>query len=265
MLRVVLLFQLALTFCALCATTAIAEPATFPRGVVDQGYTTTQANTPAGLTFSATYHAAGDPKGPPPYMRKMIFYPPAGARFDTNVPDQCKASDLELEMQGPAACPPGSLIGEGKVSGIFYMPLTHSFEFDRFEHHVDVINNANEQILLIHAEDYAVARGKYLPDGSIEFDSQTCYPEPPTGCLDDYVLQVHAESLIPVYTNSRGSYLTTPPTCPSTAYWATTIRFWWADGATDSVVSKQPCTPTAKKRRAPTRRTSHRRHTRARR
>ena len=160
-------------------------------------------------------------------------------------PTSARRADVELEFQGPAACPPGSLLGEGKASGIFYMPITHSFEVDRFDHHLDVINNANEQILLIHAEDYAIARGKYLPDGSIEFDSQTCYPEPATGCLDDYILQVHSETSVPVYTNSRGSYMTTPPTCPSTGDWTTTIRFWWADGTTDSVDSKQPCTPTA--------------------
>ena len=47
-----------------------------------------------------------------PYMRRMTFYPPAGMRHDTSVPEQCTASDFELSMNGPAACPEGSLIGE---------------------------------------------------------------------------------------------------------------------------------------------------------
>jgi hypothetical protein len=48
------------------------------------------------------------------------------------------------------------------------------------------MNNANEQIVLIKAEGYAVVRGRVDPDGSIEFNSPTCFPEPPVaGCLDN--------------------------------------------------------------------------------
>src|SRR5690349_9109297 len=88
--------------CALTAAPALAEPASGPRETVDQAYTTTAPGAPTGLGYSGTYHAAGDPQGNPPYMRKMVFYPPAGFRYDTGVPDQCTATDLQLEAQGPA-------------------------------------------------------------------------------------------------------------------------------------------------------------------
>jgi hypothetical protein len=80
------------------------------------------------------------------------------------------------------------------------------------------------------------------PDNSIELDNPTCFPAPPAGsCADDYLIQLGTTSTIPVHAGSKGSYATTPPTCPATGYWETTVRFWWADDTTDSVVSRQPC------------------------
>jgi hypothetical protein len=106
----------------------------------------------------------------------------------------------------------------------------------------------------------------------LEFDPPTCFPVPPTGqCLDDYVLQLKASTVLPPYTRSSGgrvrSYATTPPECPAQGYWASTVRFWWADGSVDSVVSKQPCErpptsatqPLTQGKTGPSRRHRHRR------
>ena len=95
------------------AAVAAAEPVGFRHGTVDQQFTTTQPGAPSGFTFAGSYHAAGDPNGDPPYMRRMVFYSPPGTRYDTSVPDRCTASDLELETQGPSACPAGSVLGKG--------------------------------------------------------------------------------------------------------------------------------------------------------
>lgn len=225
-----------------CAAPAAAEPASGPRETIDQSYTATTPSTPTGLGWSATYHAADDPNSPPPPMVKMAFYPPAGFRFDTKVPAKCTATDPELELQGPAACPPKSLIGSGTTEGLFLFPFAHDYTFDHFNHHVDVLNNAGEQIMLVHSEGWTVVRGKMQPDGSIQIDSTTCFPASPTGqCADDYIIQLGSTTTIPVYTNAKGSYATTPPACPAEGYWTTTVRFWWKDGTTDSVDSHQPC------------------------
>jgi hypothetical protein len=245
MLRAALAALLASACSALGAGAAAAEPATGPHETVDQSYTTSQPGAATGLGFNATYHAAGDPQSPPPAMRKMVFYPPAGFRFDTGVPGQCTATDVQLELQGPAACPADSRLGDGTVEGIFLVPFAHSFVFDHFTHHIDIVNNADEQVILVQSEGWTVARGKMQPDGSLEFANTTCFPAPPAGgCADDYLIQLGTNSLIPVYTNAKGSYATTPPTCPATGYWETTVRFWWVDDTTDSVVSHQPCSLT---------------------
>jgi hypothetical protein len=234
----------ALVALSLVAGPAVAEPGSGPRETIDQTFTATTPNTPTGLGWSSSYHAAGDPDAPPPPMRKMVFYPPAGFRYDTRVPARCTATDVELELRGPAACPPKSRLGDGRTQGIILMPFNHSAEFDRFDHHVDVHNNKNEQILLVESEGWTVVRGKFNPDGSVEFAGPTCFPAPPAGagCADDYVIQLGSQTTIPVYRNKKGSYATTPQTCPATGHWTTTVRFWWADGTTDSVDSHEPCT-----------------------
>ena len=228
---------LAALVCALPAP-AFAEPASGPRETVDQGFTTTHPGTPTGLTFSGHYHAAGDPQGNPPFMRRMTFSPPAGMRYDTSALGQCKASDAELSAVGPDACPADSRLGTGTAEGLFFAPFAHDVLIDHFKHTVDAFNNANEQIMLVHSEGWTVIRGKLQPDGSLRFDATTCFPAPPAGgCADDYILQLGSTTDFPVH----GNYAVTPPTCPADGAWSSVVRFWWKDGTEDRVVSRQPC------------------------
>jgi hypothetical protein len=242
-LRAGLLVQLLLALSALWAAGTAAEPGTGPRETVDQTFTTTRPASPTGIGFSGRYHADGDESGNPPYMRRMVFHPPPGMRYDTSVPERCTATDAELQLLGPAACPAGSRLGEGTTEGIFYEPVGNFFEFDRFTHPIHIVNNTNEQIVLVEAEGYAVVRGRFQADGSLVFESPTCFPTPPTGCVNDHVLQLATTSTIPPYTTASGSYATTPPKCPAGGYWRTTVQFTWADGNVDDVVTRQPCSP----------------------
>jgi hypothetical protein len=232
---------LAAALCALMCASAAAEPGSGPRETVDQTFTTTQPGASTGVGYDGRYHAAGDEQGEPPYMRRMVFYPPEGMRYDTSVPERCTANDFELSMNGPAACPEGSRLGGGETWGILQAPVAHSVVIDRYTHTIDIMNNTNEQIVLIKAEGYAVVRGKFQPDGSIEFNNPTCFPQPPSGCVDEHVIQLGTSSLIPAYTNDAGAYATTPPTCPASGHWTTRIAFWWSDGSFDDVATTQPC------------------------
>jgi hypothetical protein len=228
--------------CLLSSAGALAGTASGPRETIEQGFTTKRPNTPTGLTWAGRYHAEGDEDADPPYMRRMTFYPPSGMRYDTSVPEQCTASDFELSMNGPAACPEGSLIGDGTTEGVFFEPVAQSFVIDEFKHNMYIANNANEQIILVEAEGYSVVRGKFQPDGSLEFNPPTCFPTPPTGqCLTDHVLQRGSTSFIPRYTRESGSYATTPAQCPASGYWTSAVHFWWADGSEDHVVTRAKC------------------------
>ena len=245
-MRVALLAQLLWALSALWPAGAAAIPGAGPRETVDQTFTATRPNSPTGIGYTASFHAAGNPNAPPPYMRRMVFYPPPGMRYDTSVPARCTAPDVVLEVRGPDACPAGSRLGGGTIEGLIMMPVAHSFVFDHYKHTVDVVNNANQQIVLVKAEGYAVVRGQIRPDGSIDFPLAACFPAPPTGdCVDDYVILLKSTSLLSPYTRTSAgrvrSYATTPAKCPARGYWRTTVGFWWTNGSIDSVATKEPC------------------------
>jgi hypothetical protein len=250
-LRSALLAQLLVAVFALLPVAATAQPANGPRETVDQRLTTKQTSSATGGSFNARYHAAGNKNGAPPPLRRMVFYAPSGMRYDTSVPARCTASDVELQARGPAACPAGSRLGGGTVEGLFYVPFAHSVLFDHYHHTVDVMNGANEQIVLIKSEGWTVVRGRVRPDNSIDFTPTTCFPASPTGkCADEYIIQLASSTVLAPYKKTVGgrvrSYATTPAKCPAGGNWSSTVRFWWADGAVDSVVNKWPCTPPRK-------------------
>jgi hypothetical protein len=229
----------------LAATAAVlaapaAAPVSGPHEDVENQLTTTVADAPAGFHYTGRYHAAGGPGGDPPHLRKMISYSPSGMRFDTSVPARCTATDLELALRGMAACPPDSRIGGGTVEGKF-MGSPNTLE-------ADSLNNTDEQIIVARSPLFAsVTRGKVHPDGSIGFAAPTCFPAlQPAGCPVDDALQLGSDIAVPPLTRTvdgeSRSYLTTPPSCPAAGYWETPIRFWWADGTEDTVVTRQPCT-----------------------
>ena len=220
---------------------ASAEPVSGPHETVDNRLSTTWPNAPAGFSYTGTYHAAGDPKANPPYMRRMISYNPSGLRYDTSAPPRCTAGDLALALRGAAACPAGSRLGGGRTKTAFFGRFVSTVD-------VDFLNNAREQIILARSPLLAtVARGHIRSDGSVEFASPTCYPSVgAVGCPVDNVLQLQSSITVPAYTRRVGgvlrSYLTTPPTCPAAGHWSMPIRFWWADGTVDTVVVEEPCT-----------------------
>jgi hypothetical protein len=239
-----ILVVLLASLCATGASTAVAQPGSGPRETIDQRFTTTRPNTSAGASFTGTYHAAGNPKGNPPYMRRMTFYPPAGTRYDTSVPARCTASDAELQLRGPAACRADSRLGGGTTEGIFFEPIANAFVFTTYKNAFDIFNNTNEQVMVIASGGlgYTVARGRIGPDQSVTYESPTCFPAPPTGrCARDYILQTKSSSSMPAHTRQSRSYFRTPPKCPARGYWRTRIKFWWADGSIDTVATDQPC------------------------
>ena len=229
------------------ATPAAAEPASGPYSTIDQRLTTTQPNAPTGFHFDGRYHAPGDPDGDPPYMRKMAFYNVAGVRWDTSVPERCTASDYELALRGAEACPAGSRLGGGTTTTSFLGGFRSTID-------LDFLNNEGEQIIVARSPFVAtVARGRIDSDGSVEFASPTCFPSvKPVPCPVDTVLQLGSSIVVPPYTRGSRSYMTSPRKCPAAGHWESPIRMWWADGAVETVVTRQPCNRRGNRR--PTRR-----------
>lgn len=225
---------------AVLPAVAAATPVSFPHGTLDYQFTTTHTNAPAGWTFKGDYHAAGDTNADPPYMRSMTFHNPVGYRVDTSVPERCTASDAQLALFGPSACPPGSQIAAGTATGKFQGQTT---TLD-----VSVFNNTGEQVMVGQSPLVAtVVHGVIGPDASVTYASPTCYPAiPSVPCAVDDVLQlgsaVSGEAITRTVNGVVVSYATTPPTCPKVGYWQTPISFIWADGTQDAGVTRQSCT-----------------------
>jgi hypothetical protein len=169
-------------------------------------------------------------------MRRMTFHPPAGTRYDTGALDRCTATDAELALRGPSACPESSRLGGG-TGRAKAMGSEQTVE-------INVFNNTDEIVMVISSPGlFTVSRGKIGADGSQTFESPTCYPSVNlAGCPVDNALQTGSDVTMPVHVRDGRSYLTTPPTCPESGYWETPVRFWWADGSEDTAVTRQPCT-----------------------
>ena len=231
---------------ALVPASAAAQPGSGPRESINEGLTTARPGASTGVSWYARYHGAGNPRKNPPYLYRMTYHAPAGFRYDTSVPARCTASDVELQSQGPSACPKGSRLGGGRAWGIFFVPFAQPVVFDRYTHHLDIMNGAHQQIVLVHSEGWTVVRGDIRPDGSIAYTPTTCFPAPPSGkCANDYIMQLGSQTALHPYAKRSGGrtrrYATTPPTCPSRGYWVTRVEFWWSDGTHDNVASHEPC------------------------
>jgi hypothetical protein len=230
---------------ALFASAAAAAPGKGPRATVNETLTSTRPSSPTGVAYDGRYHATGKPKDAPPYMKRMVFYPPKGMRYDTSVPARCTATDVELQADGPDACPAGSKLGGGTTEGLFYYPFAHQILFDHYHHHVDVMNGPGQQIVLVHSEGYTVVRGIVRPNNTIDFHQPTCFPAPPTGCADNYIVQLASKTKLARYTKSANgrlrSYATAPPRCPRSRHWTTHVKFWWGDGKVETVPTTTPC------------------------
>jgi hypothetical protein len=217
---------------------ASAAPVTGPHQRVENTFTTKRTSAPTGFFYRATYHAANRPKEPPPYMRKMVSWRPRGMRIDTSVPARCTASDVELATRGAAACPKGSRLGGGTTRTAFMGEFPSDVQ-------VEMFNNTGQQIILVRSPGLtSIARGRIRPDNSVVFESPTCFPST-AGCPVDNALQLGSNIKVAPYVKRSGgkvrTYMRTPPTCPRRGHWRTPIRFWWSDGSSETVVTKQPC------------------------
>jgi hypothetical protein len=219
----------------LLVSSAVAQPVKMRHGSVDERFTTSLPGAASGFTYRGVYHAAGDAHGDPPYMRRMTFYTPPGQRYDTGAAPRCTASDTELAIRGAAACPAGSRLGGGTVVGNF-MGFRNRLTADFF-------NAPGAQIILARSPVFAsVSRGRIARDQTVTYEAPTCYPWLlPAPCPVDNALQVGADMKMRRAVKGSRAYMRTPPACPKSGHWTTPIRFWWKDGTTDRVVTKQRC------------------------
>jgi hypothetical protein len=233
--------------CILTGVLLVPEPArpipgSGPHVTVDITATTKRPNTSTGLNWRATFRNPENPNADPPALRRIVIVGPRGIRSDTSVTAQCDASDQELRQRGEAACPSASGIGWGKATARILGGAVNEFD-------TTVFNADHAQIELVKF----MGRGGGVRRGTIHrrtIDAQvpTCLMggQPPAGCAFDEVVvlsnELHQRAISVGTGRHRRNLLTTPRSCPRSGRWRTRVRFYFADGSIDRVVTKQPCT-----------------------
>jgi hypothetical protein len=213
-------------------------------------FTTTAPGTLTGLTLSIDYGNPNDPSGKPHSVQKLVLRLHPGARIDTSVPEQCKASDAQFAQQGASACPPGSKVGTGETEFDSGSPVEPRI----FKTRVTLFNNEDELILFFETTNtpgppLRVAARARIEDNTITTEVPPLPGFPPP---DPFLaVKTVRETIGPVTRGagaSRRSYITTPASCPASGQWTNTLTFTYRDGVTQTVPTNSPCTGTTTRR-----------------
>jgi hypothetical protein len=184
---------------------------------------------PSGFDSLATFSDPGEPGGKPKELIriKVGFHP--GTRIDTAALPRCRASDRDVRLFGLRACPASTSLGIvhaiGVIStGLHFNPVGHLF-------------NARRAIIVVVTVD-----GRYITSfrDDLTRDTLTVNFRIPPG-----ISLVRFEPHIPRHflkrAGKRRAWLRTPPSCPATGAWTTTVVFFYRDGSNQELTASTPC------------------------
>ena len=212
-----------------CAGVALASPqfaSTF-----ELTYQPAKPGVSGGIHTFMTWSDPAEPNGKPKRITRIQFRFHPGTRIDTRALQQCRASDADVRIQGLRACPKGSRLGIATSRVI-----TASTPADRTS--IRFFNAPRQIIVLVRVEDRTLA--VYRDD--IRGRVVTVNLDLPSGLS---LLELDAR--INRHARGRGGkrrvYFRTPPTCPPSGEWTTTVVFTYIDGSTEAHTDGSPCRP----------------------
>jgi hypothetical protein len=230
MARVALGLSCAAVMCVVAAI-AIASPQ-----FVSTFAGTYAAQTPkssSGFDALATWADPGEPGGKPKEIQKIkvVFAP--GARLDTRALPACTASAEDVANLAVRACPAKTKLGEVRGQGVY---AGGAAPFNTFA----TLFNAKRQIIVVVTLDDA--KGRLLTNfrDDVLRSSITINLKIGKG-----ISLVRFQAHVPPHTRKRGkkrtAYFTTPPSCPPSGAWPTTMIFSYRDGSSDQHTATTPC------------------------
>jgi hypothetical protein len=221
---------------AIAALPAAAQAG--PRADYKATFSTPVPGASTGTDTQILYKHPDDPDAKPIPVRQERFTLPEGTEFDTSVVPACKASKLEVELEGKAACPPESHVGAGLGS------LMTGFPGGETPMEVDGWNDGSGLLLLagskgppsIKLATRAIRRGRVIT---------VDVPRSPGGPPDweSAIRRVH-NVFDPRALGDR-AYMRTPGVCPAGGVWTFKAHFTFADGAVEDDSYDMPCTRAA--------------------
>jgi hypothetical protein len=251
--KVHLLLAASLACACLAVTTVAWATQTFS---VRASFTPNKLGSPTNLSAMATFSSSM--AGPLSPVTKVTAYGPAGMVVDTRGAGACTASAMELQENGPSACPASSRVGFGKGVGLFEIahediqgPFTLEFFLAPKESghlvfliYVNAVTPASEQLVLVAREVHAPK-----PYGfGITFDIPII-PTLPGAALGwvDHVFLTFGSTNIAYYKQVHGKKklfhvrgIVIPKTCPHGGF-PIEGQIGYADGTTGAAKTTIPC------------------------
>jgi hypothetical protein len=166
-----------------------------------------------------------------------VFKLPPGTKVNLNAVPPCTKDDTTLQIEGPLACPQ-SFLGTG------YVTLYSGFG-------APVDPKQLVQLITLHGTRMPVLRVLRVNIKGATFTAELSNLPPgwPPGTT---MAPKETDLKINSYVGSRGAFLTTPPKCPASRKWITTVTLHYSDHTTDRLSDSTPCKRKARKRRLPT-------------
>jgi hypothetical protein len=212
-----------------CGATGVAFASPQFASTLTFTYSSKVPRSPAGFDSLATFSDPGEPAGKPKELIKIKvrFHP--GTRIDTAALPRCRATDMNVRILGLRACPASTGLGivhaEGVIStGLRFNPVGHLF-------------NARRAIIVVVTVD-----GRYITSfrDDLTRDTLTVNFRIPPG-ISLIRFKPHIPRHFRKRAGKRRAYLRTPPSCPTTGAWTTTVVFSYRDGSTQELSAATPC------------------------
>ena len=156
-----------------------------------------------------------------------------GTTIDTTAPPQCHATDAEIYVLGPAACPADSRIGSGWADSDQGNNTVSHTEITHFNNQDEVVGIGVNDVEAIKTID----RTKF--EGDTSTSTFPVFPGVPPPEPYTPVKELHIA--FPPYSRDGKIYNRTPLACPTIGYWTFTIDFLYRDGKTETLESHSPC------------------------
>ena len=187
------------------------------------------------------------PGGKPKPEATGIFQLPKGTRISTTAVPACTKDDTTLQLEGESACP-SSHVGEGLATLITGVgPPVDPLTIDDHWYY------APGQIVALYT--YHGTTEPVLKVGRVRIRGATFIAPldlPPGYPPGTKTVPKESDVTLDRYVGPRGSFITTPATCPASGRWVSRVTLIYDDHTTDSATDSMRCYGgQSKKRRRP--------------
>jgi hypothetical protein len=195
-------------------------------------YTAQTSSSPSGFDALATWSDPGEPGGKPKEVQKIKVAFPPGSKLDTTALPTCNASAEDIANLAVRACPAKTKLGEVRGQGVY----AGGPPFNTF---ATLFNAKREIIVVVTLDD---SHGRLLTDfrDDVRRSSITINLKIGRG-----ISLIRFQAHVPTHFRKRGrkrkAYFRTPPSCPASGAWTTTVTLSYRDGSTDQHTAPSPC------------------------